>query len=151
MKRKLTFPTLLFILAFCPAAAGQSLLSSGDSTAQDSTVPDGAASLFKAIERGLAEGDVRLIVPYFSRTVPLNVRGSAPGYYSANQAGEVLRHFLSTKKLSAFTFTTIGEGEHPFATGAARLTAAGQVGLVQVYVRLAHDKTGWVITQFNIY
>lgn len=153
--------TLHLILALCPAVAGQSHFPPGDSTARDattavstlpdSTASDGPASLFKAIERGLSEGDVRLIAPYFSRTVPLNVRGSAPGYYSANQAGEVIRHFLSAKKLSPFSFTTIGEGEHPFATGAARVTADGQVSRVQVYVRLSRDKSGWVITQFNIY
>ncbi len=151
MRHSTIILTILFILAICPAAAGQSLFSAGDSTARDSTVPEGPASLFKAIERGLSEGDVRLIAPYFSRTVPLNVRGSAPGYYSANQAGEVIRHFLSARKLSSISFSTIGEGEHPFATGAARLTADGQVSRVQIYVRLSREESGWVITQFNIY
>ena len=146
MLRLFTFIALYVMLLFCPANAGQNLFPSGDSSASG-----GPTAVFRAIEKGLSAGDVRLIAPWFSPTVPINVRGSAPGYYSANQAGEVLRHFLATHKISSFTFTTIEEGENPFATGAARLMAGGRFERIQLYVRLSRDKSGWVITQFNIY
>ncbi len=146
MQRMLILNCILLLLALCPAAAGQNLFPPVDSTAQD-----GPAAIFRAIEKGLSEGDVRLFSAYFSRTVSLNVRGSGPGYYSANQAGQVLRHVFSARKVPSFKFTTVNTGDHPFATGAATLTINGQTERVQVYAGLSRDKSGWVISQFNIY
>ena len=140
------YHALLILLALCPAAAGQNLLQQGDSTS-----PDGPASIFRAVEKGLAGGDERIFSAYFSRTVSLNVRGNAPGYYSANQAGQVIRHFLASRKIPSFRFTTVEAGDHPFATGSATLTVNGQTERLQVYAGLTRDKSGWVISQFNIY
>ncbi|HLF13546.1 MAG TPA: DUF4783 domain-containing protein [Bacteroidota bacterium] len=146
MQRMLIPNAILLLLALCPVAAGQNLFPPVDSTEQD-----GPAVIIRAVERGLSEGDVRLFSAYFSRTVSLNVRGSGPGYYSANQAGQVLRHFLSPKKVTSFKFSTVNTGDHPFATGAATLTVNGKSERVQVYAGLSRDKSGWVISQINIY
>jgi hypothetical protein len=138
--------TIVFLLAFCPALAGQNRLPAASQPEQE-----GAASIFSAVEKGLHEGDDRLFSAYFSRTVSLNVRGSSPGYYSANQAGQVLRHFFAARKSSNFKFTTVDTGEHPYATGSFSSAGGGQGERVQVYVGLTRERSGWVISQFNIY
>jgi hypothetical protein len=146
MHRTLILNALVLILALCPAAAGQSRFSPTDSSGEG-----GPAEIFNAIEKGLSDGDVRLFTAYFSRTVSLNVRGSAQGYYSANQAGQVIRQLLTVKKIPSFRFTTTDTGDHPFATGAATVMVNGQSERIQVYAGLSKDRSGWVISQFNIY
>lgn len=138
--------SVVLLLAFCPASPGQNRLPAA-------SPPDqyGVAAIFDAVEKGLQEGDERLFSPYFSRTVSLNVRGSSTGYYSANQAGQVIRHFLSARKAPAFRFTTLETGDHPYATGAFASSGGGQGERVQVYVGLTRERSGWVISQFNIY
>lgn len=143
---------LLLLPALCPASAGQSRSAAADTARVDSVraeTPGGPAAVFAAVERGLRESDVRHFSPFFSRTLPLNLRGVGAGYYSANQAGEVLRHFLVRHRLGAFSFTTVHEGEEPFATGSAPPAPGG--GRLQVYVALTREGAGWVISQFNIY
>ncbi len=146
MQQTIITQALLLLLAFYPAAAGQNHFHSDDSTS-----PDGPASIFRAIEQGLARGDERIFSVFFSRTVSLNVRGNSPGYYSANQAGQVLRHFLASRKIPSFRFTTLESDDHPFATGSATMTVGGRIERFQVYAGLTRDKSGWVISQFNIY
>ena len=137
---------VLILLALCPAVAGQSRLPAVAQSEQE-----GPAAIFGAVERGLREGDDRLFAPYFSRTVSLNVRGSSPGYYSANQAGQVIRHFLSGRKPSTFRFTTVDTSEHPYATGSFSSPNGGAGERIQVYVGLARERSGWVISQFSVY
>jgi hypothetical protein len=143
---RLVHVPVVLLLAFCPAPSGQNRLPADSHPDQD-----GAAAIFDAVEKGLREGDDRLFSAYFSRTVSLNVRGSATGYYSANQAGQVIRHFLSARKSPAFRFTTVDAGEHPYATGAFAPAGGGQGERIQVYVGLTRERSGWVISQFNIY
>lgn len=145
MRNGLATFLLATVLTLCPAFAGQSLFPPADSGGSD-----GPAQVFRAVERALDEGDVRLIAAYLSPTVSLNVRGSSTGYYSANQAGQVLRHFLSGKSLSGFKFTTVDTGERPFATGAVA-AGGGRGERIQVYVGLTRDRSGWLISRFNIY
>jgi hypothetical protein len=141
--------TILFLSIFsviCPAPAGQNRLPAASQTEQE-----GPAVIFGAVEKGLRDGDDRLFSAYFSRTVSLNIRGSSPGYYSANQAGQVLRHFFTSRKASAFSFTTVDTGEHPYATGSFASAGGGPSERVQVYVGLTRERSGWVISQFSIY
>jgi hypothetical protein len=138
--------SIALFLALCPAPAGQNHLS--PPTGRE---PEGPSAIFSAIEKGLHEGDDRLFSAFFHSTVSLNVRGSSPGYYSANQAGQVLRHFLAGRKPSSFRFTTIDTGDHPYATGSFSSSGGGQAERTQVYVGLSRERSGWVITQFSIY
>jgi hypothetical protein len=138
--------SIVLFLALCPAPAGQNRLPAASRPEQE-----GPAAIFSAIEKGLHDGDDRLFSAYFSRTVSLNVRGSSPGYYSANQAGQVLRHFLAGRKISSFRFTTVDTSEHPYATGSFSSTGGGHAERIQVYVGLTRERSGWVISQFSIY
>ena len=131
---------------FWPATPGY-----GQTAVTPQSEQGGPASIFAAVEQGLREGDDRVFAAYFSRTVSLNVRGSSPGYYSANQAGQVLRHFLSGRKVPAFRFSTVDTGEHPYATGSFAFPGSGQGERAQVYVGLTKERSAWVISQFNIY
>jgi len=146
---KVTVGLFLLTLVFCPVLAGQSHFT--PATQKDTSAVEGAEAVFHAVERGIAEGDERLFSAYLHKTVSLNIRGRADGYYSANQAGQILRFFFSSTKVISFSFTTRESGEHPFATGGGVLTTGARSQRVQIYLGLTLKQTGWVITQLNIY
>jgi hypothetical protein len=139
----------LLTLAICPAFAGQSLFP--PTAQEDSSAVEGPAVIFRAIGDGMSAGDERLFSAYLDRMVSLNIRGRADGYYSANQARQILRFFFSSSRVISFAFSTLDTGAHPFATGGGVIATGSRSERVQVYVGLTLDRTGWVITQMNIY
>jgi len=145
----LTVTLALLTLLFCPALAGQSRFT--PVAQKDSSTREGPATVFRAIEKGIIAGDARLFSAYLDRTISLNIRGRADGYYSANQARQILRFFFSSSRVISFSFTTLDTDDHPFATGGGVLATGSRPERVQVYVGLTRDRTGWVITQLNIY
>jgi len=147
--KRLIFTIVVWILAtsaICPARAGQTRF-----TRTDTLQGEDPAALFRAVEEGISAGDERLFTAYLFRTVSLNIRGRADGYYSANQARQILRFFFSSTRVKSFSFTTLESGTHPFATGGGVITMGTRSERVQVYVGLTRDGAGWVITQLNIY
>lgn len=145
----LTVNLLLLTLVFCPALAGQSRFT--PAAKGDSSAVEGAAAVFGAVEEGISAGDERLFAAYLHRTVSLNIRGRADGYYSANQARQILRFFFASSRVISFSFTTREDGEHPYATGGGVLATGPRSERIQVYVGVTRDRAGWVITQLNIY
>jgi len=144
-----TVNLFLLTLVYCPALAGQNRFT--PAAEQDSSTPEGPAAVYRAVERGMSDGDERIFSPYLNSMVSLNIRGRADGYYSANQARQILRFFFSSVRVISFSLTTRDTGAHPFATGGGILTSGSRSQRVQVYVGLTLVRTGWVITQLNIY
>jgi len=149
MNRMLTVIVTVMTLVFCPALAGQSFFTRP--AQNDSSDGEGPAEIFRAVEEGMSAGDGRVFSAYFHRTVILNIRGRADGYYSANQARQILRFFFSASRVASFSFTTRDTGTHPFATGGGMVTTGNRSERVQVYVGLTRERAGWVISQLNIY
>lgn len=145
----LTVVLTVLTLVICPALAGQTLFTPLQQN--DSAMGDGPAAVIRAVEGGITAGDERIFSAYLDRTVSLNIRGKANGYYSANQARQILKFFFTTSKVVSFSFTTRDDGAHPFATGGGILATGNRSDRIQVYVGLSRDRAGWVITQLNIY
>jgi len=150
MKQLILIATVVSLtMVICPAPAGQSHFAL--SAQADTLRGEGPAAIFSAVEEGISAGDERLFSAYLHRTISLNIRGRADGYYSANQARQILRFFFAASRVKSFSFTTLESGTHPFATGGGVMASGSRTEHVQVYVGLTRDGAGWVITQLNIY
>lgn len=108
-------------------------------------------TIFRAIEEGISNSDLSSFSGYFGKTVRLDVRGNQAGYYSANQAGQILRHFFTRRIHGKFRFSREEEGENPYATGGGIFSSGGHGERIQIYVGLVMSDSNWVIAQFNIY
>lgn len=143
----------LVLFAVCPACVGQTV--SGGKPAAADTLPVSAAgtpeALFLLIEEGVSAGDVSVFSDFIGSTVRLDVRGNQDGYYSANQAVQILRHFFNRQSVRKFRFSRRETGENPYATGGGVFNAGGRSDRIQIYVGLVKAEGRWVISQFNIY
>ncbi|MBI2620020.1 MAG: DUF4783 domain-containing protein [Ignavibacteriales bacterium] len=109
-------------------------------------------ALFEAVERGVVGGNIAAFAGHFGKQVSLNVSGSESGFVSASQAVSILQNYFSSRKPTQFTFTRWNDSSaSPYATGRMTFTHRGSKQFAQVYVSLAPQDGGWIISQFNIY
>lgn len=110
------------------------------------------AEIFRAVERGVFEGNVGTFSKYFGFQVYVSLPGGENGYYSANQAYYILQNYFGGRRPQSFRFSTYGESDSvPYATGAGRFEVRGSVETVQVYVSVSNLNKKWVLSQVNIY
>jgi hypothetical protein len=104
-----------------------------------------------SLEQGFATGSAGLIAQYLAPDLRLRVESAPEGYYSANQATEILRHFFSGRTVTGFQFSKTETGEHPYAAGGLVYAAGGRQGRAQIYVGLGQRGGRWVVTQLSIH
>ena len=148
--------SLLLFMQVCPVfqsasyALSSPVVAAGWTQHEDSG--ESYRKVFADVERGIADGIVQTFSGHFGSQLSVSLRGGESGYYSANQAYYLLENYLRTRKLTGFTFSTIGESDsNPYATGSVRISSRGTRENAQVYVSLSFAGRRWVITQMNIY
>lgn len=147
---------LLLVLFLVPALAGGSPQPKGHPDGAEAHAPleqsaQNPAEIFALVASGLRHSDHASISRNFGRQVYVSLKGGENGYFSSNQASYVVQSFFASRRPASFTFTTIDEGDEPFATGSGLFLMKGTRETLQVYVALARQGKRWVISQFNVY
>ena len=110
------------------------------------------SSVFADIQKGIQSEDVQVFLRHFATQVYVNLRNVENGYYSANQAGYVLKNFFGARRVANFRLSTVSEdGSAPYATGAGSFMHRGRRESLQIYVGLTKAGHQWLISQFNVY
>ena len=140
---------ILFILisVLCNLTEGQEYIIKTGSIDQNNS---GKVTL-KEIENGIAEGNVKTLIDYFSFQTYLSLSNGINGYYSSNQAYYVLEDFFGDYRVSDFKFTDMQiEKEIMYGTGTYTYTLRGKKDEAHVYVALKNISKKWKITQLTI-
>ena len=150
MKNRIKIPAILFIIIFSVCfnlTAGQQYLKKINNSEQENN----AKLVLGDIENGIAEGNVKTLIGYFSTQTYLSLSNGINGYYSSNQAYYVLENFFRDNQVSGFKFndTQIEKG-NMYGTGAYTFVTRGRRSDAQVYVSLKHTGIKWKITQLTI-
>ncbi len=150
MNNRLKIPVItLFILisVFGTLINGQEYPIKTDSVRQ---INHGKETL-KEIENGIAEGNVNILIDFFSPQTYLSLSNGINGYYSSNQAYYVLEEFFGDYRASDFKFRdTQVNKEIMYGTGTYIYTLRGKKDEAHVYVALKNAGKKWKITQLTI-
>jgi len=113
---------------------------------------DAKEEIFRAVENGILQSDVKSFSRYFDRNIYITLRDGETGFFSANQALYVLQNYFESHRFVRFTFSTTNTAEAPlYATGGGTYISRGSQEHVQIYLTVSHIKGGYVITQFCVY
>ncbi|HRP93267.1 MAG TPA: DUF4783 domain-containing protein [Ignavibacteriaceae bacterium] len=139
---------ILFLLSFTVSFAQDSNLTkkseSNKNISQDEPI-------FKEIESGIRETNVRTISKYFGQQTYFSFSSGINGYYSNNQAFYVLEDFFKLYKVISFKFDYIKtDKNNGHATGNYNYDNRGQRSTSQVYISIKKIGSNWIITQFTI-
>ena len=114
---------------------------------QDSTV----RSVFKRIERGIIEIDVKIFSDFLSTETYLSLKNGISGYYSANQSYYILQDYLTLNIPTEFKFTGMfTDSTTPYASGNLRYSHKGVRGDAQLFISLKVVNGSWQISQITI-
>ena len=150
--KEILLALLLLPVVFSDGTASPARNSAGDETrAPDPQVPSTPAEIFSIVESGILHGEHPAISKHFGRQLYVSLKGEESGYFSANQASQIIRSFFGSRKPASFSFTTTETEGDPFATGAGTFLGRGSKETLQIYVALTRQGNRWVISQFNVY
>lgn len=139
---------LLFLLSFTVSFSQNSNLTKKSETNKTISQDE---SIFKDIESGIKEADVKTISKYFGQQTYFSFSSGINGYYSNNQAFYVLEDFFKLYKVISFKFDYIKtDKNNGHATGNYNYDNRGQRSTAQVYISLKKIGSNWIITQFTI-
>ena len=114
---------------------------------QDSTV----VSVFKRIEKGILEVDVKIFFDFLSSETYLSLKNGISGYYSANQSYYILQDYLSLNIPAEFKFTGMSsDSAIPYASGILKYSHKGVRGDAQIFISLKTVNGSWQISQITI-
>ena len=109
-------------------------------------------SIFHNIEIGLATNNIELLSKHISKQLRISLRGSETGYFSENQAMNIIESYFNNRRIIDFNFANIkSSDEGPYATGEGHWNTRGKQEKFLVYVIIAERDNRWVITQLKIY
>lgn len=142
------FYIILFLLSFAVSFSQNTNLKKKSESNKNISQDE---SIFKEIESGIKEADVRTISKYFGQQTYFSFSSGINGYYSNNQAFYVLEDFFKLYKVISFKFDYIKtDKNNGHATGNYNYDNRGQRNTAQVYISIKKIGSNWIITQFTI-
>ena len=106
---------------------------------------------FVDIGDGFNYSNVFSITPYFVSEVYLNIRGEDKGYYSSDQAKNILDNFLTNYPVSGFKWRNSSRSDlYAFATGKYKYKKNGYLNEFDISVSLNYIDDSWLIDQIII-
>jgi len=107
--------------------------------------------IFKDIEEGIINNDVKKLSKYFSSQPYISLINGVNGYYSSNQAYYILEDFFNTFKVVSFKMEDIKtEGSVSYGKGDYYFEKKGKREAAHLYVTLSKSGSKWYITQISI-
>jgi hypothetical protein len=107
--------------------------------------------IFKDIETGIVNNDVKKFSKYFSSQPYLSLVNGVNGYYSSNQAYYILEDFFNSFKVVSFKIDEIKtEGSTSYCKGNYYFEKKGRRETAHLYITLGKSGTRWHITQISI-
>ena len=106
---------------------------------------------FIEIGDGFTYSNVYSIVPFFESEVYLNIRGEDKGYYSSDQAKNILENFLTTYPVVSFKWRNSSRSDlYAFATGKFKYKKNGYTNEFDISISLNYINDSWLIDQIII-
>jgi hypothetical protein len=107
--------------------------------------------VFLDIQDGLNYSNVYSIIPYFETEVYLNITSEDKGYYSYDQAKNILDNFLSNYPVSSFKWRNSSKSDnYAFASGKFKYKKNGYINGFDISISLNYIDDIWLIDQIII-
>jgi hypothetical protein len=106
---------------------------------------------FIDIGDGLNYNNVYLVVPYLTSDVYLNIMENEKGYYSIDQAQNIIDNFLHSYPVNSFKWKISNRSEnYAFALGKYKYKKDGYINSYEISVSLKYLSGLWIIDQIIV-